>query len=232
MPNITMNREQIIKYFDDNVDLEYRDFHAKLVPTVCEFKGVRLPLIKVLAKEIAKVEYENYFNNVCFDTYEERMLCGLVIDNLKCDFPTLEKYIRFFVPIIDNWAVCDSFCTGLKLTKKYKNEMYNLVLEYSNSSKCYEIRFAVVMLMSHFIEDDKIDEILSVFNKISNDDYYVKMAIAWAVSVCFVKQRTKTLCYLQNNMLNDWTHNKSIQKMTESLRVTDIDKKLVRSLKR
>ena len=228
-----MNRDKIIKYFNDNVDLKYRDFHAKLVPNVCEFKGVRLPLIRVLAKEIAKGDYDAYFRHVCFDTYEERMLCGLVIANMKCDFIVLEKYICFFVPIIDNWAVCDSFCMGLKLTKKYKKEMYILVSEYANSSKCYEIRFAVVMLFSYFIDDDDdIDEVFDVFNKISNDDYYVRMAIAWAVSICFIKQRTKTLRYLENNMLDNWTHNKSIQKITESLRVSDSDKKFVRSLKK
>lgn len=224
--------EEINSYFDANIDIKYREFHKKLVPNVDEFRGVRLPIIKKLAKEIAKADYHSYLENVCYDSYEERMLCGLVLGNIKADFTTLKPYICCFIPHIDNWAVCDCFCASLKMTLKYKNEMLPFILNYIDSKKEYEVRFAVVMLMNYYADSEYIDQILKLYDGIKREEYYVKMAVAWAISVCFVKQRNKTLSYLKNDNIDSWTHNKAISKITESFRVTDADKILVRSLKR
>lgn len=226
-----MSREDVCAYLDANVDLVYREFHGKLIPNIETFRGVRLPVIRDLAKKIVAGDYKSYFDNLCLDSYEERMLCGLVIGSLKGDFKSIEPYITMFVPYIDNWAVCDCFCASLKIANKNKDQMLDYILGYLNSDKEYEVRFGIVMLMDYYVDYD-IDLLFKSFESIRHDAYYVKMAIAWAISVCYVKHCAKTLSFLQQNTLDSWTQNKAIQKIVESRRVSDTDKILVRTYKK
>lgn len=227
-----MNNKEIRAYLDANIDVEYRDFHSKLVPNIDIFRGVRLPIIRQLAKKIAASDIQNYLNNAELASYEECMLYGLVIGSIKGKFSDIELYITKFVPYIDNWAVCDCFCASLKITAKYRSEMIDYVLNYLDSEKEYEVRFGVVMLMNYYIVDEYIDVLLRRLEQVDNKEYYVKMAIAWAISLCYIKHCAKTLSFLQDNKLDDWTHNKAIQKIAESRRVNNIDKTLVKSYKR
>ncbi len=227
-----MQRAEIIEKLFENQDIKYRDFHAKLVPGTDDFIGVRVPIIKALAKEIAKGKYLSYLEQTKAEYYEERMLYGLVLGAIRKDFDTVNHYLREFVPRIDNWAVCDSLCTSLKEVTKHRAEMLPYFLECCRESQEFTIRFGVVMLMSYYIDDEHIELVLNEFDAISSDAYYVRMGVAWAVSVCFVKCRERTLQYLYANKMDNWTHNKSIQKITESLRVSHDDKALVRTLKR
>lgn len=227
-----MNREEIRAYLDANIDEDYRIFHSKLVPNVELFRGVRLPVIRQLAKRIVAGDCRSYLAEVSLESYEERMLCALVIGSLKGDFEEIKPYITRFIPFIDNWAVCDCFCAALKITIKNRSAMFEFILPYLDSEREYEVRFAVVMLMSYYIDDEYIDVLLQKFEQIQNHDYYVKMAVAWAISICYIKHCAKTLSFLQQNSLDDWTHNKAIQKIVESNRVDSLDKVLVKSYKR
>lgn len=228
-----MNNENIKIYLKSNIDLKYKAFHQKLIPTtITNFMGVRVPVIKSLAKEIAKCDYKEYLANVSFDTYEESMLCGLVIGNIKAQIDEVEVYIKEFVPHIDNWAVCDNFCAGLKIANKYKIEMLELIKSYLKSENEFELRFALVMLMDYYIIDDYIELVLSVYNATKHNGYYVKMAVAWGISVCYVKFTDKTFALLENNYLDDFTYNKALQKIVESNRVSNNDKAKIRLMRR
>lgn len=222
-------RQELIKLADD----KYRSFHSNLCPGVENILGVRLPLLRKIAKSLSKEEdYYNYLNNGDTKYYEEIMIEGLIIGYLKTDNENRFNYIRNFIPKIDNWAICDSFCNNLKFTKKNINEVWNFILPYTSSENEFDIRFALVMMLNFYIIEDYIDDVLNTLNNINHDGYYVKMAVAWAVSYAYIDFPQKTLAFLKNNNLDNFTYNKSLQKIIESTRVSKEDKDLMRSLKK
>lgn len=222
-------RQELIKLADD----KYRSFHSNLCPGVENILGVRLPLLRKLAKSLSKEEdYYNYLNNGDTKYYEEIMIEGLIIGYLKTDNENRFNYIKNFIPKIDNWAICDSFCNNLKFTKENMNEVWNFILPYTSSENEFDIRFAIVMMLNFYIIEDYIDDGLNTLNKINHDGYYVKMAVAWAVSYAYIDFPQKTLAFLKNNNLDNFTYNKSLQKIIESTRVSKEDKDLMRSLKK
>lgn len=222
-------RQELIKLADD----KYRSFHSNLCPGVENILGVRLPLLRKIAKSLSKEEdYYNYLNNGDTKYYEEIMIEGLIIGYLKTDNENRFNYIKNFIPKIDNWAICDSFCNNLKFTKKNINEVWNFILPYTSSENEFDIRFAIVMMLNFYIIEDYIDDVLNTLNKINHDGYYVKMAVAWAVSYAYIDFPQKTLASLKNNNLDNFTYNKSLQKIIESTRVSKEDKDLMRSLKK
>lgn len=222
-------RQELIKLADD----KYRSFHSNLCPGVENILGVRLPLLRKIAKNLSKEEdYHNYLNNNDTKYYEEIMIEGLIIGYLKTDNENRFNYIKNFIPKIDNWAICDSFCNNLKFTKKNINEVWNFILPYTSSQNEFDIRFAVVMILNFYIIEDYIDDVLNTLNNIHHDGYYVKMAVAWAVSYAYIDFPEKTLAFLKNNNLDNFTYNKSLQKIIESNRVSKEDKDLMRSMKK
>jgi 3-methyladenine DNA glycosylase AlkD len=221
-------REKIFELADE----EYRKFQSALCPGCRNIIGVRVPLLRNLAKEIARGDWRGYLGNAENDYFEEVMLQGMVIGYAQAETEELIGYIKSFVPKIDNWAVCDSFCTGLKFTKKNRDRVWENLLLHLSSKEEFEIRFGTVMLLNYYVEDDYIDRVLQLLDGIKHEGYYVKMAVAWAVSVCFVKFPGKTTDYLMQNALDDFTFNKSLQKITESLRVDKETKTLIRGMRR
>ena len=156
----------------------------------------------------------------------------MIIGFEKGNFETIKKHIEEFVPKIDNWAVCDVFCGGRKITKKNKAEMWKLILRYIKSDKEFEVRFSVVMILSYYIDEEYLNKDFDIFDSIKLDKYYVKMAVAWAISIALVKFYEETLEYLKRADLDDFTYNKGIQKAIESYRITNEQKDILRKMKR
>jgi 3-methyladenine DNA glycosylase AlkD len=223
-----MVRERIFELADE----EYRQFHSALVPGTDNILGVRLPRLRELAKELAKGDWRDYIAAAQDEYYEEIMLQGLVIGYTKADIEEILCYVAAFVPKINNWAVCDSFCNSLKITKEHMARVWEFLQPYLLSREEYELRFGIVMLLSFYIEDKYIDRVLVLLDSVKHEGYYVKMAVAWAISICFVKYPEKTMVYLKKNTLDDFTYNKALQKITESFRVDKATKTMIRSMKR
>lgn len=221
-------REQILALVDD----DYREFHSKLVPGTENILGVRLPHLRALAKEIAKGDWRNYLATAANDFYEETMLQGLVIGYAKAEITEILHYVAAFVPKIANWGVCDSFCNNLKITKKHMPLVWDFLQPYLLSKEEFTLRFGIVMLLNYYIEDNYIDRVLLLLDSAKHEGYYVKMAAAWAISICFIKYPEKTMAYLKSNTLDDFTYNKALQKITESFRINKEPKTLIRSMKR
>lgn len=228
--NKSINEEIRSKLFNLSED-EYRNFHNKLCPNTENILGVRLPLLRNIAKDLAKNNWEAYLNNPYNEYYEEIMIEGLTIGYIKADINTRFKYIKRFIPKIDNWAICDSFCNNLKFTKNNLNEVWEFISTYLSSNKEFELRFAIVMMLHYYINEEYIDRVLHILNDINHEGYYVKMAVAWAISFAYIKFPHKTLVFLKNNNLDSFTYNKSLQKIIESTRVSNEDKDLIRSMK-
>ncbi len=186
-----------------------------------------------MAKEIAKKEDWRTFVEAT-DTlyYEETMLQGMVIGRAKMEPEERIKYIRLFVPRINNWAVCDIFSGELKTAaRKGKETIWQFVQPYLESKEEYQLRFGIVMLF-HYVDEEHIDSLLAYADRFTHGAYYARMAMAWMISICFIKFPDKTMKYLQQSRLDNWTYNKSLQKIIESLRVDKETKDIIRSMKR
>ena len=206
----------LIDELNELSDETYKKFHMGLCPNVDNIIGVRIPKLRELAKRIAKDNPIEFLNKYKCKYYEEKMIYGLVIGYMKSDFKERLKYLDKFVPMIDNWAICDSCCATYKFTHRNMKEMYEYIQKYIKSKNEFEVRFAVIMLMDYYITDEYIDNVFKIFDNIKLDKYYVKMGIAWAISVAFIKYEKKTREYLANNSLDKFTFNKALQKIIES----------------
>ena len=216
-------------------DKEYKEFHSALLPTVDRDRiiGVRLPQLRAIAARIKRASPKGTLPELPQgDTLEETLVRGFVVAGADMPLEEHLKAVAGFVPEIDCWSVCDSFVTSLKFVKKDRGRAWEFIQPYFESDRTYDIRFAVVMSLAYFKDGEYAPRVFEKFDKIENDDYYVKMAVAWAVSVFFVNAREETRRYLENNRLDDFTFNKSLQKITESYRVTPQEKAEIRAMKR
>lgn len=227
-----MLKEEIRKKLYEMQDLKYKEFHTSLCPNVDNIIGVQVPKLRNLAKELAKTNSREYLelDNITF--YEEKVIQGLLIGMSKLSIEETKKYLEKFIPKIDSWAVCDVVCSSLKIARKEQKGMWNFLEKYINSDKEFEIRFALVMYLNYYLNEEYIDKVIKNISKIKTDKYYVQMAIAWLLSVSYIKQKEKTLEYLKNNKLSNFTHNKAIQKIIESYRVSKEEKEFIKTLKR
>ena len=213
-------------------DQKYKEFHSGLCPGIDNIIGVRVPVLRNYAKELAKkYNIEELLQEINNQYYEEVMLQGMLIGLEKQDFNTLQKQIIQFVPKIDNWAICDVFCAGLKQTKKHKKEMWNFLQKYLKSNKEFETRFGIVMILDYYIEEEYLKKIFAIFDDITSDAYYVQMAVAWAISICLIRFYNETIKYLRIAKLDKFTYNKALQKAIESYRITKEQKEELKNMK-
>ncbi|ARF16643.1 DNA alkylation repair protein [Sporosarcina ureae] len=226
-------QDTIRKQIFELQEASYQKFIAALIPNIDNVLGVRMPELRKLAKGIAKCDWRTYLQTANDEYFEEVMLQGLVIGYAKADVEELLTYVETFVPKMDNWSVCDSFCTGLKFTKQNKERIWSFLQPYLISDKEYEIRFGIVMLLDYYIEPNYIDRVLDLLDDVQHEGYYAKMAVAWALSICFVKLPDQTMKYLTgDHSLDLFTYNKALQKITESTRVGADVKEIIRGMKR
>ena len=227
-----MNNEEIRKELFKLQDKKYKEFHSSLCPNTDNIIGVRVPKLRNLAQKIAKEDIDIYLKNAKNDYYEEIMLQGMVIGYAKINFEQTSNYLISFIPKIDNWAVCDTTVAGLKITKKNKEEMWAFLKPYLKSKEEFELRFAIVMLLDFYLTEEYIEQVLKILNKVKHEGYYAKMAVAWAISIAFIKFPGQTMRLLQNNELDDFTYNKALQKIVESYRVDEETKQVIRKMKK
>lgn len=224
--------QEFITYLRGFIQEDYAAFSSSIIPGISNICGIRVPQLRKLAKEIVKGDWRSFLQVAKDDTYEEKLLQGIVIGYVKTNIKETISLIENYVETIDNWAQCDSFCSSLKITKTNQKQMLGLIKRCLTSQEEYTIRFAVVMLLNYYIEDDYLEFIFDTLNSITAEKYYVKMAVAWAVSICFVKFPEETEKFLLNNFLDNFTYNKSIDKIIDSRRVESVVKKKLKTMKR
>lgn len=212
----------------------YQQFNSRLIPNIDPdtILGVRLPALRKIAARLAKGDWRAYLEAAVDASFEEIMLQGMVIGCAKMDFPELLMRVEQFLPKIDNWAVCDSFCSGLKLVNKHREEMWPFIGQCLTDDRAYVIRFGAVMLMDYYMEETKVEAALGLLDAVSHEDYYVKMAVAWTLSIYYVHFPERVMPYLLDNRLDDFTYNKALQKITESRRISREEKVRIRGMKR
>ena len=230
-----MNKTTIITNVQTHLfklqDLKYRDFHAKLMPTVNKEKiiGVRTPALRVFAKKYGKTdEAKEYLQILPHQYYEENNLHGLLIEQIK-DYDTCLEELERFLPYIDNWATCDML--AVKVVKKHLDKFIDEVYRWMESDHAYTIRFGISMLMRYYLEDAFQMEYPEKVAQIRSEEYYVNMMRAWYFATALAKQYDKILPFIEKQKLDVWTHNKTIQKAIESYRITPEQKEYLRGLK-
>lgn len=212
-------------------DISYADFQAKLTPNIPRdlFIGVRVPETRKLAKRIiGDPETSKFLRDLPHKYYDENMLHGLLISEMK-DYDACIEAVDEFLPYVDNWAVCDIMSP--KIFKKNKIALLEKIKEWSKSEEEYTCRFGLEMLMSHFLDDDFKPEYLEIPLSVNNDEYYVKMMIAWFFATALAKEWDATIKHIEDQRLDTWTRNKTIQKARESKRITPKQKEYLKSLK-
>lgn len=223
--------EEITKKLFELQDKNYSAFHGKLVPNIdtSSIIGVRVPLIKTLAKQIYNSgQYKEFLSELPHKYYDENMLHSTIITLMK-DYDECIKALYDFLPYIDNWAVCD---VSPKSFKKHHDDLINHIKIWCSSSHTYTCRFGIHALMSEYLDDDFSDEYLKIPLSIVSDEYYVNMMIAWYFATALAKQWDATIPIIESKSLSVWVHNKTIQKSVESYRITDAQKAYLKTLKR
>lgn len=210
-------------------------FTTSLHPGVENVLGCRMGDLRKLAKAIASTDWQQYLRSAGTRYMEERTLYGLVLGYiLPTDFHTYLKQVDTFVRRINSWSVCDSFsfAGGKAFVTAHEEELWTYLTQKMQVREPYAIRFGVVMAMRYFTDKVYLSSLLKAYDQIHCDHYYVRMAVAWAIAECFTRFPAETMRYLHHNRLDDFTFNKALQKITESLRVDKSTKIIIRQLKR
>ncbi len=219
-------------YLFSHQDLKYRDFQCKLMPTVDPDTviGVRTPELRKFSKELGKMpEVAEFLKSLPHKYYEENNLHGFLVENMK-DYDMCITSVDEFLPYVDNWATCDLMSP--KVFKKHLPELLEKINIWLGSDRIYTIRFAIEMLMSFYLDSEFKPEYLDLVASVRSEEYYVNMMIAWYFATALAKQYDAALPYIEEQRLDKWTHNKTIQKAIESYRITEEQKAYLRTRKR
>ena len=212
-------------------DVQYRDFQAKLIPNMLldGMIGVRTPDLRKFAKQLVKQgETDAFLRELPHRYFDENQLHAFILSELK-DFDCCVGEVCRFLPFVDNWATCDQLSP--KTFKKHRPELLEYIRVWLATHETYTVRFAVGMLMQHFLDEDFNPAYPETIAKIRSEEYYIKMMIAWYFATALAKQYDAVIPYLENRRLDDWTHNKTIQKAVESYRITEEQKAYLKSLR-
>lgn len=209
---------------------EYAAFAGRLLPGVDDLLGVRLPKLRALARRLAKGDWAAYLDAAEDGTFEERMLQGMVIGYLNAPAEEVLARTAAFLPKIDNWSVCDSFCSGLKLARAEPQRVWDFILPCLADTHAFTVRFAVVMLLFYYIDAAHLPAVLKLLAGVRHEDYYVKTAVAWAASMCYAAFPRETLAWLQSAPLDAETFYRAIRKICESRQVDAAEKQRLKQL--
>lgn len=212
-------------------DIKYRDFQAPLFPNVDKERmiGVRTPDLKRLAKELFGSETANKFIETLPHCYfDENQLHAFIISLIK-DYETCLKEVDRFLPYVDNWGTCDQLSP--KVFAKHKDKLIIPIKKWLKSKHTYTVRFAIGMLMQHYLDESFKEEYMKMVASIKSNEYYINMMIAWYFATALAKQWDSSIKYIEDKCLDPWVHNKTIQKAAESYRIKDNQKVYLKSLK-
>lgn len=226
-----MDTAEIRKELFTLADTKYRDFQAGLIPGVTSDRmiGVRTPELRKLAKTLVKDgDSGTFLSDVPHKYFDEDQLHAFMISSMK-DYGLCMDELCRFLPYVNNWATCDQMSP--KIFKKHRQELLPHIYEWLGSDHAFTVRFAIGMLMEHFLDEDFDPEYPQTVAAVRSDEYYVNMMVAWYFATALAKQYDAVIPFIEEKRLDQWTHNKTIQKAVESYRITPQQKDYLRSLR-
>lgn len=198
-------------------DLKYREFHSGLTNTNLSIIGVRVPILRSIAKKILKTDVEKFFEVIGNEYYEEVFIEGIVLANSSEEI--LDKYLMGFIRKVDNWAICDSFCSSLKIVNKKQGKYWIYFTGLIDPENEFQTRVSLIVLMNYYLNDNYIDRVLKIVSSINSDYYYINMAISWLLSVAIIDYKDKVIELLESRSLCKFVQNKTISKIQDSYRI-------------
>lgn len=229
MDNLSILRELL-----NERDSQFAEFAKKLTPdTRKEIIGVRVPVVKKIVSDALKDERSVYsFLSEEHTYFEECMAHGFLICRLKIPNEQRIELVKSFLPHIDNWSVCDTFCAELSKAIKSDGELYfDFIKNALKSDNPYTVRVGIVLLLDGYLDKRFDENVLPLIKTVYSDNYYVNMALAWFYSVALIKRYEDAVTVIESKSLPVFVHNKSIQKARESYRISDEKKRYLNSLK-
>jgi len=233
--SVSMDYNNFLKELKTIADPKYAAFQGSLVPGMKEgfILGVKIPEMRRIGREIAKSDAYGFLKAAKDNSYEEIFIQGVVIGQIKTEnFGEFCDNFNAYIEKINNWALCDGFCAGLKEVKKYRAELLPRISECTRSHNPWNIRVGLVLLLSYYLDGEYIDEALRLCDAAACGEYYVSMARAWLVAEALAKCPKQTLSYIMSNSLDKKTFNRAVQKCVESRRIAPETKEFLKTLKR
>lgn len=224
--NINLPKEWTNKSYDKFIkDLfslgnkNLKEFNEKIIFTKYPILGINSIILKGIIKKIAKTNIEDYLKVRKRNYYEEVLIEGILISYIK-EYDQFINYLYQFLPSIDNWALCDQSVSSYKIIKKNKEKFMKEIDQLLNSKNEYDVRVGIVSLLNYYIDEEYLMIIFKKIDQLNRKEYYIEMAIAWLVSIMYIKYPKETIKYLKKNTLSKTTQNKAIQKIRDSKRVS------------
>ncbi len=211
-------------------DEKFANFNSKLIPDMERENviGVRTPALRKYARELSDGVANDFIKKLPHKYFEENQLHAFILSNIR-DFDVCIKQVDEFLPYVDNWATCDQLLP--RSFAKHTDELLKYIKQWIKSKHTYTVRFGIGQLMRFYLGDNFNISYAEMVAKIKSDEYYVNMMRAWYFATALAKNYDEVLTFIENKVLDDWTHNKTIQKAIESYRVEDAHKKVLRKLK-
>lgn len=214
------NNAQVREYLRAHAEERYRRHVEKLTPGSRDVLGVKMGTLRRLAKQIARGDWRDYLENGAENSFEERMLKGLVLCYAPTNITELIDCFEGIMPMIDNWAICDSACAGYHFNENEKDTLRAYIASKICSDKEFEVRFALVMLLYYYMEQESLDFVFSILTRAEHPGYYARMAAAWLISIAYIQFEEQTAVFLSAAEIHPEVIKKAVQKIKES-RVPD-----------
>lgn len=230
MNELKWDEKSYEKYLDYLVSLEdkkYREFHRSIVGhTNLKLIGIRVPKLRSIAREISKGNVDEFLKRIGNTYYEEVMIYGFVLANSEEEY--IDRYLMDYIKKVDNWAICDSFVSSLKIINKKMGKYWMYFTSLIDLNSEFQTRTSIVVFMNYYLCDNYIDRVLNIVSNIRTDYYYINMAISWLLSVAIINYQDKVIDILKSKKLSKFVQNKTISKIQDSYRVSKEIKDLVK----
>ena len=230
MNELKWDEKSYEKYLDYLISLEdkkYREFHRSIVGhTNLKLIGIRVPKLRSIAKGISKGNVDEFLRRMGNTYYEEVMIYGFVLANSEEEY--IDRYLMDYIKKVDNWAICDSFVSSLKIINKKMGKYWMYFTSLIDLNNEFQTRTSIVVFMNYYLCDNYIDRVLNIVSNIRTDYYYINMAISWLLSVAIINYQDKVIDILKSKKLSKFVQNKTISKTQDSYRVTKEIKDLVK----
>ena len=232
MPNYDL--APVLRALEASADAAYRDFNRSLIPgRAIPALGVRVPVLRGVARDILRGDWRGFLDATRDDPLHElRMLHAIVLSGARCGIAEKIALTDAFLPRVDNWAVCDALCASYRAKPGEMDELFAFVCGCAESPSEFRRRFGLVMMMNRFRDPPYVDRVMAIYRGFRHEGYYARMGAAWGLATLFLARREAVLDILRDGVLDGFTHDKTIQKLCESYRVSDADKQLARALRR
>ena len=212
-------------------DPEYREFQSRLIPTAGAetFIGVRTPELRKMAKQLARQsDIGQFLAELPHRYFDENQLHAFLLSEMK-EYETCLEAVDRFLPYVNNWATCDQMSP--KVFRKHRQELPAPVRKWIGSGKTYTVRFAIRMLMDHFLDGDFDPAYPEMVAAVRSEEYYIRMMAAWYFATALAKQYDAVIPYIEEGRLDEWTRRKTIQKAVESYRIPPERKAYLKTLR-